>query len=202
MAEEIGLFEAMYTQRAMRYLKPDPVPDELIKKVLDAGIRAPNGGNIQRWAFIVIKDPEIRRKIGEYYRQTPRPIVGPETAPSQLRHAAATDHLTEHLSEVPVFILACVRRDGFPNDINLGASIFPAVQNMLLAARGLGLGGVLTTRQRAFQKEIKEMLAIPDDVETAALIPLGFPAEGRRYGPATRRPVEEVTFYDRWGVKG
>ena len=204
MAKEIGLFEAMYTQRALRYIKPDPIPDELVRKVLDAGIRAPNGGNTQRWSFLVIKDPETKKWIAERYAMTPvpehPPAVDRRMARSMARNDAAALHLSQHLHEVPVLILACVQHDGSPGDISRGASIYPAVQNMLLAARGLGLASVLTTRpRRGFEKEIKELLGIPDNVDTAALLPLGYPAEGVQYGPTRRRPVEEVTYGEKWG---
>ena len=110
--------------------------------------------------------------------------------------------MAEHLHEAPVLILACVKHDGSPSDMRRGASIYPAVQNLLLAARGLGLGAVLSNRpRRGFEKEIKELLGIPENVDTAALIPIGYPAEGAHYGPTTREPVENVTFYDRWGAK-
>jgi len=103
---------------------------------------------------------------------------------------------------VPVLILCCLQHDGSPSDINRGASIYPAVQNMLLAARGLGLASVLTTRpRRGFEREIKEKLRIPDNVDTAALLPLGYPAPGYRYGPTDRRPVEDVTFDETWGQR-
>jgi nitroreductase len=169
MADEIGLFEAIHTQRALRYIKAEPVPDALIRKVLEAGTRAPNGGN----------QGETR---------------------TAARNDAAAEHLAEHLHEVPVLILCCVQHDGSPSDIQRGASIYPAVQNMLLAARGLGLASVLTTRpRRGFEREIKAKLGIPDNVDTAALLPLGYPAERNRYGPTNRRPVEEVTFDEAWG---
>ena len=204
MSEEIGLFEAIYTQRALRYIAPDPVPDALIRKVLDAGIRAPNGGNQQRWRFIVIKDAETKRWIQERYQETDRPAHAaprdPAETASAARNDAAANHLAAHLHEVPVLVLCCVQHDGSSSDINRGASIYPAVQNMLLAARGLGLASVLTTRpRRGFEREIKDKLGIPDNVDTAALLPLGYPAAGKRYGPTTRRPVEEVTFDETWG---
>jgi nitroreductase len=203
MSDEIGLFEAIHTQRALRYIAPDPIPDALLRKVLDAGIRAPNGGNQQRWRFIVIKNPATKRWIQERYRATDRPAhAAPrnsgETA-SMATNDAAANHLADHLHEVPVLILCCVQHDGSPSDINRGASIYPAVQNMLLAARGLGLASVLTTRpRRGFEAEIKQKLGIPDTVNTAALLPLGYPAAGKRYGPTRRRPVEEVTFDETW----
>ena len=202
MADAIGLFEAMYTQRALRYIKPDPIPDELIKKVVEAGTRAPSGGNSQRWRFLVIKDVETKKWIGERYRNVDRPDHGGPASRSEARAAASASHLAEHITEVPVLILACIQHDGSPSDIGRGASIYPAVQNMLLAARGLGLASVLTTRpRRGFEKEIKELLGIPENVDTAALLPLGYPADGVEYGPTKRQPVEEVTFDEKWGQK-
>ena len=121
-------------------------------------------------------------------------------ARSMARNDAAALHLSRHLHEVPVLILVCVQHDGSPGDISRGVSIYPAVQNMLLAARGLGLASVLTTRpRRGFEKEIKALLGIPDNVDTAALLPLGYPADGKGYGPTRRRPVEEVTYNEKWG---
>lgn len=201
MADEIGLFEAMYSQRALRYIKPDPIPDELVRKVVDAGIRAPNGGNQQNWGFVVIKNPEVKRKIAERYGVTSRPTHTAPPSRSSARNDRSANHLAEHLAEVPVLILACVRHpEGSDSDISHGASIYPAVQNMLLAARGLGLASVLTTRpRRGFEKEMKEWVGIPENFDTAALLPLGYPAEGRSYGLTTRRPMEEVTYTERWG---
>ena len=201
MPDEMGIFEAMHTQRAIRRLKPDPVPDELVRKILNAGIRAPNGGNNQVWNFVVIKDPELRRKIGDMYRKAGSPFQGTPTSPQMRKTREASAHLQEHFHEAPVLILACVRHDGAPGDISRGGSIYPAVQNMLLAARALGLGSLITNRQRrSFEKEIKELLGIPENVDTAALLPLGYPAEGEHYGPTTRKPIEEVAFLDRWGA--
>ena len=199
MPEEIGLLEAMHTQRAIRYLKPDPVPDELIEKILAAAIRAPSGGNRQQWGFIVIRDPETRHKIADYYRSAPGPQVTPDLPRQQRRIYGAAAHLAQHMDEVPVFILACVSHDGSPSTMDRGSSIFPAIQNILLAARGLGLGSVLTTRHKHFEAEIKQLLGIPENVETAALLPIGYPAEGVGYGTTSRRPLDEIAFYDRWG---
>jgi nitroreductase len=115
------------------------------------------------------------------------------------RHDAAADHLAAHLHEVPVLILCCLQHEGSPSAITRGASIYPAVQNMLLAARGLGLASVLTALpRRGFEEEIKAKLGIPDNVDTAALLPLGYPTSGYRYGPTNRRPVEAMTFNEKW----
>ena len=201
MPEEIGLFEAMYSQRAIREFKPDPVPDELVRRLIEAATKAPSGSNRQDWRFLVIRDYETKRKIGEYYNQARSSRYGAGAPPSNIpaRRRAASDYMAEHLQDVPVLILACIQHNGGPTNMSRGGSIYPAVQNILLAARGLGLGSVITSLHKRYENEIKELLGIPEDVETAALLPIGFPAEGSRYGPTRRAPVEEVTFYDRWG---
>jgi nitroreductase len=201
MPEEIGLFEAMYSQRAIREFKPDPVPDELVRRLIEAATKAPSGSNRQDWRFLVIRDSETKRKIGEYYNQARSSRYGAGAPPSNVpaRRRAASDYMAEHLQDVPVLILACIQHNGGPTNMSRGGSIYPAVQNILLAARGLGLGSVITSLHKRYENEIKELLGIPEDVETAALLPIGFPAEGARYGPTRRAPVEEVTFYDRWG---
>ncbi len=201
MSEEIGLFEAMYSQRALRYLKPDPVPDELIEKVIDAGVHAPNGGNEQKWAFVVIKDKAVMAKMAPLYAGTARPNShAAATTASAQRSAASADYLSQHIAEVPVWILACTQTPG--TDLHMGASIYPAVQNMLLAARALGLGSVLTTRvRRGYEAQMREWIGLPEGWATAAMIPLGWPQDGHRYGPTTRRPASEVTHWDRWGAQ-
>jgi nitroreductase len=201
MPEEIGLFEAMYSQRAIREFKPDPVPDELVRRLIEAATKAPSGSNRQDWRFLVIRDSETKRKIGEYYNQARSSRYGAGAPASNVpaRRRAASDYMAEHLHDVPVLILACIQHNGGPTNMSRGGSIYPAVQNILLAARGLGLGSVITSLHKRYETEIKELLGIPEDVETAALLPIGFPAEGARYGPTRRAPVEEVTFYDRWG---
>ena len=142
---------------------------------------------------MVIKDLETKRFIQERYDRTGHPVHPDPTSPgmarSQARNDAAAQYLAEHLHEVPVLILCCLGGGGGPSDIGRGASIYPAVQNMLLAARGLGLASVLTTRpRRGFEQEIKELLNIPDDVDTAAMLPLGYPADGVHYGRTRRGP--------------
>ena len=199
MTDEIGLFEAIYTQRAIRYIKPDPVPDELINRLLEAGVKAPTGGARQMWRFVVIKDEETRNKLGDIYRMGPGSLTTGEMTPQQRRVHRGAQHFREHLQEAPVFILCCIQRYSAPVGIGLGASIYPAVQNILLAARGLGLASLLTTNHKQHEDEVKELLGIPEDVETAALLPIGYPAEGSRYGPTTRKPLSEVVFDERWG---
>ena len=197
MPDEIGLFEAIDTQRGLRQFKPDPVPDGMITRLLQAAIKAPSGGVRQGWSFIVIRDEETRRKIGELYRTGSRFDIRDDMTAQQRRVYRRAQHLEDNMEDVPVFILACI--EGGPGGPVSGASIYPSVQNILLAARGLGLASVLTTRQSRFEPEIKEMLGIPENVTTAAILPIGFPAEGVRYGPTRRRPLEEVAFDGHWG---
>jgi len=203
MPEEIGLFEAIYTQRAVRAFKPDPVPDEVIHKLIEAATKAPSGSNRQGWKFLVIRDVELKRKIGEYYNLARESRYGGGAAPVSNvppRRQAASNYMAEHMHEVPVLILACIEHDGGPSTMSRGGSIYPAVQNLLLAARGLGLGSVITSLHKRYEDEVKALLGIPDDVETAALLPIGYPARRSPYGSTTRAPVEEVMFYDKWGA--
>ena len=199
----MDIFEAIFTQRAMRRLKPDPVPEDLVWKVLDAAIRAPSGANSQPWSFIVIRDPETKNRIAEYYldswnnsygRIKRKAMANPEAA----KIYASAEHLAHHLGEAPVLILVTFDHSRSPASVAVaGSSIFPAVQNLMLAARALGLGTTLTTIHRGREAQIKELLDIPENVETMALIPLGWPRG--KFGPAPRLPVEKVTFWDRWG---
>lgn len=198
MAEDIGLFEAINTQRAIRHLKPDPVPDDLIEKVIEAGIRAPNGGNSQSWGFVVIKDKGLMKKMAPLYSGTARPNHGQAATASERRAAESADWLANHIEDVPVWILAVTNHPG--TDIHHGASIYPAVQNMLLAARALGLGSVLTTRvRRGYEPQMREWIGLPSGWVTAAMIPLGWPMDGYKYGPTTRKPASLVTHWEKWG---
>lgn len=199
----MDVFEAIYTTRAMRRLKPDPVPEELIWKVLDAAIRAPSGGNRQPWNFIVIRDPEKKRRIAQWYLDSWNKSYGPlrEAAlasPATAKTFASADYLANHLAEVPVLIIATVNLSAVAPVSPPGASIYPAVQNLMLAARALGLGTALTTLHRAHEPEVKELLGIPEGVETMCLIPLGWPRG--KFGQGQRIPVEKVTYWDHWGA--
>jgi nitroreductase len=219
--EEIGLFDAMYTARSIRRLKTDPVPDEIITKILDVAIRAPTGGNSQNWLFVVIKDPAQRKKIGELYRKggelalkmyavSERPAH--VTQQDRDRMLASANHLFQHLSEAPVLILVCLKSSLAPAAGSLspelmkvsdwmermkGSNIYPAVQNMILACRALGLGTVLTTVHALFEDETKALLGLPKEVETYALMPIGYPAED--FSRVKRLPVRKVTCLDSYG---
>ena len=155
------LFEIMRSTRSMRRLKPDPVPAEAIQKVLEAGTMAANGGNMQNWRFLVIRDPAIKNAVAAYYRRGWHEVVGPRyrsggpapgTTPERFaRMLDAAEYLADHLHEAPVWIVPCA---GGPTPTRTtGSSIYPAVQNMLLAARALGLGATLTTLYLIHEKE-------------------------------------------------
>lgn len=205
MAADIGLFEAIYSQRAIRKLKPDPVSDDLVHKLIEAATKAPSGGNSQSWAFVVIRDGSTKEKIAEWYLDAWNKtyVAGTDNGknlPDQIKRVyGAADHLARNMQDVPVMILVCGRNAPPPGSEHGGGfygSLFPAVQNLLLAALGLGLGASLTTLHKLHDQELKDLLDIPDNVETVALIPIGHPIG--KYGPTTRRPVGEVTHQERW----
>ncbi|MBV8393855.1 MAG: nitroreductase family protein [Alphaproteobacteria bacterium] len=199
------LFEIMETTRAMRRLKPDPVPDDLIARILQAGTCAPSGGNTQKWKFLVIKDRAIKEKVQVWYKRAFDEWIGPRylsaepppgvTKEKYLRQYEAVRYLTDHFADAPVWIVACMT-EATPNR-GSGASIYPAVQNMLLAARALGLGATLTTRHLAHEKEADKALGLPDGVQSWAILPIGWPMG--KFGPVKRAPLEEVVYLDKWG---
>ena len=198
--ENMSLFDAIHSQRAVRHFSARPVSDEMVETILNAAICAPNGGNRQLWRFVVIRDADIKRRLGQWYLSAWQAATADmETLTQPYRHGAA---LAQQMATVPVLILVCIDHGNAGpgrGPVTRGASIYPAVQNLLLAARALGLGTVLTTLHTQYESEIKALLHIPDTVETAALIPVGYPAEGVRFGHARWRPLSEVVFHDRWG---
>ncbi len=198
----MDIFEAINSQRAMRRLKPDPVPEELIWKLLDAAVKAPSGGNRQPWNFIVIRDDETKAKIAEWYLDGWNKAYGPVKQaamanPASARTYSSADHLANHLAEVPVLIIATINTAGVAPVSTSGASIYPAVQNLMLAARALGLGTTITTLHRTHETEVKQLLGVPEGVDTMALIPLGYPVG--KFGPTNRIPTEKVVYWDKWG---
>jgi nitroreductase len=212
MSDPIGLLEGMATTRSIRRFHPDPIPDDLLHAVLEAATWAPSGSNTQNWRLLAVRDPEKRRQIGEIYRRGffqfyPRERLEQETDPSRQRMMNGAVHLAEHLgTEPPVLVIFC-RDDpsgyspGSPSGMRAwtrGSSIYPAVQNLLLAARASGLGGCLTTVHLLFEDELKAVLDIPADQDTYALVPLGYPVD--KFGPLRRRPVREIAYLDTWGA--
>ena len=209
MPDSNDVFEIMHGTRAMRRLKPDPVPDDLIAKILQAGISAANGGNTQKWRFLIVKDAKVKKAVQLLYKRAFDEVMGPQyrtVAPppnvskeAYQRQLAAVEYLTDHFHEAPVWIVACVDHGtGTPNR-GSGASIYPAVQNMLLAARALGLGATLTTRHLMYEKETEAALGLPAGVHSYAIIPIGYPVG--KFGPVGRGPLGDIVFQDRWGER-
>jgi nitroreductase len=218
---EIGLFEAMYTARAIRRIKTDPVPDEIITKVLDAAIRAPSGSNVQGWVFIVVKDAEKRKQLGTVYQKTSSILVKlyegakppPHMDPAKYeRWWKSVLYLFDHMGEAPVLIVACLKATvwanaaALPDDVRTrmagatrlaGSSIYPAVQNIILACRAFGIGTVLTTIHAFYEDEVRQILNLPPDIQSYALLPVGYPKG--KHGPISRKPVNEVACLDSYG---
>jgi nitroreductase len=217
---EMSLFEAMYSAGAIRRFRPDPVPDEIITKVLDAAIRAPSGSNAQSWLFVVVKDAEKRRQLGAVYKKAADLLTKLyATAPppqhidekKYMRFMAAVMHLFEHMGDTPVLMVACLKASMWtsakmPDDLKAkmagsvriaGSSIYPAVQNVILACRAFGLGTTLTTVHAFFEDEVRAILNLPADVQTYALLPIGYP-QGHHY-VVKRKPVSEVACLDGYG---
>jgi nitroreductase len=201
IGEDVPLLEGIRTTRALRRLRPDPVPRALIRKVCEAGTFAPSGGNRQPWQFVAVTDAETRRFVAERYRPAFEAYIGPAReaakAPaypaSKRRTTAAASWLAEHLHEVPVhlFVAGWTRR-GEPQL----QALMPAVQNVLLACRAVGLGASLTTLHLAFGREIDARLGLPEGCPSCALLPIGWPIG--RYGRPPRRPIDGCLHFDRY----
>lgn len=199
------LFEALYTTRAMRRTTTDPVPQEVVAAMLDAAVRAPSGSNAQNWRFLTVTDQAIKDQLGPLYRESWEELnntvyagqreLAEKTGDTQaLRMRASSDWLAENFEQVPLWLLVFSRND--PS----GASIYPAVWNAMLAARGHGVGTCLTTILGFFrQKEAFEVLGVPDDKgwTLSAAVSAGYPTG--RWGLAKRKPAHEVAYSERWG---
>ena len=203
--ENVGLLEGLATTRAIRRIRPDPVTDEELATVLFGATRAPSGSNRQAFRFLVLRDGprarEAKSLLGRAFRagwDAKRAQDRYETTGEgpKARTARAMQRFVDHFEEIPVVILACLARYRPPTPYE-GASIYPACQNLLLAARAVGLGGVLTMWHAPVEDELRALLRIPDHVAISATIPLGRP-EGR-HGPVRRRPIRELVFDDAWG---
>jgi nitroreductase len=201
------VFEVMSTCRAIRRLRTDPVPDALVRRLVEAANSAPSGRNMQRARWIVVRDPEQRRRIGELNRRASLEHAAAERdADRELPHHdrerrrrmwEAVLWQSEHMHEAPVIVVACCIMDDPAQDPGrYASSIWPGVQNLLLAARALGLGAAPTTYALALRDELEAVLELPGSVRAQAVIPIGYPVGG--FGPVRRLPVEEVMMSDRW----
>ena len=202
MRNDPGLFATMYSARALRRFKPDPVPDDMLFQVLDAAIRAPSGQNAQDWRFVLVRDPEHKRKMQAWaeipwrrYRQRFATADEMDALPrSQRLSLRSVEHLVHHLAQTPVIIvvLGLKGRHSTP-----GGSTFPAVQNLLLAARGMGLSGSVFNFPLSREDALRDMLGIPDNNEVYCVVPLGYPTD--RHGPLGRKPIRQVVYDGRFG---
>lgn len=209
-ADPIGLLEGIATTRAIRRYLPEPIPDDVLRDIMFAATRAPSGSNRQPFRFMVFTDSdralEVKSLIArgaqtlwndkrktDGYEST---VAVDETSP-KARMARTMQGYVDNFANVPVLVLACLERYRAPTPTE-GASVYPSCQNILLAARALGYGGVLTGFHGFVESELRELLAIPDGVFIAATITLGKPAG--HHGPVRRVPMNEVVFGDEWGV--
>jgi nitroreductase len=203
LGEEVPLLEGLRTMRAIRRLRPDPVPPALIRKVCEAGTFAPSGGNRQPWFFVAVTEPERRAFVAERYRTAFTTYIQPAIVAAEdprypeakRRNLRAALHLAEHLHEVPVhlFVAGWTRR-GAPQT----QALFPAIQNVLLACRAVGLGASLTTVHLAYGREIDAWLGLPENAPSCALLPIGWPIG--RYGRLVRRSIDTCLFGERYGA--
>jgi len=198
------LEEAMRTQRAVRRLKPDPVADDLVLRLIELATKAPSGSNQQNWEFVVVRDRAVKARLGRLNRMafSLYSRIGRRTADAKMQRIIdAVQWQADHFEDIPVLVVACLRgfRPFFPPiaTTSFYGSIYPAVQNLLLAARAAGLGAALITLPLWSSLLARRVLGLPWNVAPCAVVPLGWPRG--RYGPTTRRPVGDVVHVDRYG---
>jgi nitroreductase len=207
---DMPLLDAMMTQRAVRRVLPDAVDDAIVLKCIELALRAPTGSNGQNWEFVVVKDRRVKERLGRRYRQAwslyggigRRVAAGDESMHKILR---AVQWQVDHFSEIPVLVVACLRGGmrvpylpaPFVGESSYFGSIYPSAQNLLLAARAMGLGASLITMPLWSVTSARKILGLPLSVTPCCIVPLGWPRG--RYGPTTRKPVEEVAHLDSYG---
>ena len=208
----MDFFEVVHTQRSIRRFKPDPVPREAIWKIIDAAIRAPSGSNLQEWIWLVIQDQAKREIIAQALREAYLPEGGLHELqrnarqlenPGRRRMMLNAAEFMSNVAAAPVLIIPCIFAITSPTTdarhLLAGSSIYGAVQNMMLAARAQGLGTVLTTFNTYIEETLRKEFHLPEDAVPVCVVPVGYP-DGQRFGPTTRKPPEEVTFWDDWGA--
>ena len=203
----MDLYEALYTTRAMRRVKPDPIPDDVLRSMLDAAIRSPSGSNSQNWRWLTVTDRSTMQQLGNLYAEAwtelnetiykgARAKAEASGNESLKRIYSSSQWLADNFGNSPLVVLPYHRND--PS----GASIYPAVWSLMLSARSFGVGTTLTTVLGIFrQKEVADLLGVPLDKgwQNAAAIPCGYPLG--RWGVAKRAPVQDVVYEERWGNK-
>ena len=203
------LFDVMYNCRAMRRLDSKPVPEELLLKLIEAANQAPSGSNMQRARWIIVRDDEQRKRLAALNKTAVEAYVGPQSGRAgALPHQSAEKRQrmldsvlwqAEHMQEIPALVIACFEFDEpvpAGQAARAGSSLWPGVQNLLLAARALGLGAALTTLGLSDREASREVLGLPDNIEAFGLIPIGYPLGN--FGPVTRLPVADTMRWDQW----
>jgi nitroreductase len=200
--------EALYTTRAMRRVKPDPIPMDVQARIMDAAVRAPSGGNTQNWRFLLVDDPEVKAKLGPIYRQAMSVLWGSyykdrldaahdapelEESKSMLRVQKSAQWLADNFEMVPLYMF------GFAQHDPSGSSVYPALWNAQLAARAEGIGTSLTQVLVFHNDEVLDILGVPKDEGWNMLgcVSLGYPTG--KWGVATRQPAHDVSFRNQWG---
>ncbi|NOX52093.1 MAG: nitroreductase family protein [Gammaproteobacteria bacterium] len=216
-ASTADLYSVMSTLRAVRRLKPDPIPDDVLERILQAAAWAPSGGNVQPWRIVAVREPSIRAEIGKLYapqwesysraaKLNLERLEGDVKA-KQARMLAACDYLGEHMGEAPVLLVFCFNPAHMAiTDIDLdrpsvvgGGSVYPALQNAMLACVQEGVGCTLTTLLCYEEKAMRALLQIPEDWYTCAVMPIGYPILGG-HGTISRRPVSKLVYEDTFGT--
>ena len=205
----MDVFEALYTTRAMRRVKEDSIPDDVKKSIMDSAIRAPSGSNRQDWKFLVVTDKKTREELADIYRETwdyyvksfyndsedlgASSLKNKDEIETVKRISNSASWLAENYHKVPLLVLAFSRNDP------TGSSIYPAIWNLMLAARGHGVGTCLTTVMNFKTEDVYKVLNVPSDKGWTlnATITAGYPLG--KWGVAARKPVEEVTYLNKWG---
>lgn len=205
---DMTIYEALYTTRAMRRIKKDPIPEDVQARILDAAIRAPSGGNAQNWRFLLVDDPEVRGKLAPIYQSCidmlwktiyAERIAAMEAKPDDpesiemQKVQRSANWMARHFEDYPVLLF------GFAQGDPTGGSIFPAIWSAMLAARAEGVGSTITSVMMFQMEEVLKILGVPTDEGWvfAACVPMGYPTG--RWGVARRRPAHEVAFRNQWG---
>lgn len=203
-------FDLVSSMRAMRRLKADPVPVELIRKVLEAGVQAPSGQNLQPWSFVLVSDPERKQWFAKRYKAAIETRFSARRDPDRSKpvhpELQALFYQMDHMHEFPYLLLVCGKRDWpfkVPEEERVGfappnyGAVYPCVQNILLGCRAVGLGAALTTMHQVFEDELHAYFEIPTDYGVVVTMPIGWPMGN--FGTVRRKPARDVTYFDRWG---
>ncbi len=208
---DMSLQEAMLTQRAVRRVLPDPVDDAIVLRCIELALKAPTGSNGQNWEFVVVKEAAVKERLAAQYRRAwalygragKARVKDDETMSKVL---GAVESQVEHFTDIPVLVVACLRGGKVPfapqpaiAESSYYGSIYPSVQNLLLAARSMGLGASLITLPLWSLTVARAALELPISVQPCCIVPLGWPRG--RYGPTTRKPVGDVVHLDRFGAQ-